>query len=376
MVIHCGMTKTGSTTIQTVLRNHAETLSEHGLTTLVDSCDSASGQVYLPDASTFLEPSARGSSLININSFYYQYRRRRANAGVGSAQRILGRLKEAILEKADTRGTVVVSGESLEASLAYRDDLLANVLQELADSVDVELVVFTRAVEDHVLSSWQEFSWARGEPLDVWIGKYRDRVAPRVFWSDLSQPYFADLIRFEEWVPFWRETGLALHVVPLSTLLGQDSSAYFFEQLLGATGLVEARQTANVGWPPSLLRVLPRLSSAFKLDYARFQRVRDVLGDYPLDRDEGNSVKSAALGVIGDALSPRLFDSTRRSEGLLGLPEGALGLSTRGKETESDAMDAVRAWQEPTTTEWVHLSYALLGHVLFKPSVPSRDVPS
>jgi hypothetical protein len=345
VVLHAGLSKCGSTSIQWQLQEDATRLRDKAVAVVTDwfpASASAISMLPMQDWRWHLPPWPEGAST-SLARTYEQYKLRRRSSQ-DQAQDLLDRLGDLVLEALVDADVVVLSAEAFETSLALRDTLFRDFLGRLCEQVEVSVVVYVPQPAEHAVSSWQEWAWYEGFRLFEWLALYVREHRGTDFWRRAAEDYWAELWALDVWLPWWEaELPGVMDLRLRAGLAGRDVVQDFFGDVLGVSPAPSAVRM-NTSWPAWAYPVMPLLAPTFRSDYARFDAVRrevqqmspESLGLPPRGVTE---LIDAVNQVLLDYAGPRL----RRGELAARLPPGSLGdLELRG--SAGSRARALHAW--------------------------------
>jgi len=191
IVLHAGMPKTGSSSIQGWLRDSDEQLrAEWGVTPL-------RARVHPSGDLRLIVNDDR--KLVNAGKVFQLYEERRSERAAIVAE-FLGRLDR----KARSHGTVVISAERFADWFWQRDEMFAGAIDELAAAHELEIAYYVRPQHTALEAAWRqwgfrddappsEFLAARSEHFD-YLGTlaFMHDAAPRVRFT--PRPFRRDLL--------------------------------------------------------------------------------------------------------------------------------------------------------------------------------------
>lgn len=193
IVIHAGMPKTGSTSLQVALRLDARRLAEdHGIHVLADA---AGG----------LAPYREGPT-VAANAFPLRYHAAlQRGAAADELEGIARDHGTALAELAARHGTIVISSEALSTPLVRRDDSYLRGLNTIGDSTPVRFVYYVRPQHDALESQWRQWGYKSGRAPSAWVEsaandldyagslEHARQVGPAVAFE--ARPFRPDLLR-------------------------------------------------------------------------------------------------------------------------------------------------------------------------------------
>jgi hypothetical protein len=150
VLVHAGMPKTGSTSIQTWLSRHADALRQsHGMTVL------AALQVVEPGDAAVSEGFVRR---------YFM----RAE-GPGERARAAGEYLDALARAADEWGCVLISGESFSNLIHDVDTPFLGRLEDLAGRHEVRVLYYVRPQDAALEARWRQWAFLTPAKPSVWV---------------------------------------------------------------------------------------------------------------------------------------------------------------------------------------------------------------
>jgi len=268
VLIHAGMPRTGSSSIQRWLRDHGSWLRETGTTTPL--------RATVDDARDVRIAAGDGRSSMNSKQVWSAYQ-----AEPARRREVVTTLLEGLAREAGRHGAVTISAESFGAWFWRGDAEFAAELNDLGRSCDVEIAYYVRPQHAALEAAWRargfrgdedpsEFLWARCPHLDhrrtidfVATAAPRVRFTPRPFRRDLLAGGnvvvdFARTFLGVEVAPVddpeaWRNRGLPLE---LANSLHWGPDAVIPDQPVGEPGEARAierlrRLSADLDLPTS-----------------------------------------------------------------------------------------------------------------------------
>lgn len=162
VLLHAGMPKTGSTSIQFWLRDHADVLAAHGWRTIVDM----SG----PGGVDYRFTAAGDAPNVTSNVFLLRYAaamQREAPAGdrTALAEEFVAALETAIAE----HGDVVVSSEGFAALIQADERPFLDALDALAARHRVTVAYYLRPQDTALEARWREWGFLSGPDPAEWL---------------------------------------------------------------------------------------------------------------------------------------------------------------------------------------------------------------
>jgi hypothetical protein len=147
IVLHAGMWKTGSTSIQWWLgRRGAELFAESGIAILRASIGPG-GTVRVTEHRGARRDGAMHSN--EVGRFWGEHPKQR--------RKIAGELFSQLAERAERHGTVVISGEALSRPFWMLDEAFLEDLNGLSDDHDVHVAYYVRPQHTAIEASWRGF---------------------------------------------------------------------------------------------------------------------------------------------------------------------------------------------------------------------------
>jgi hypothetical protein len=300
VVIHAGMGKAGSTSIQEWLRVRGARLrAESGIATLVATVDG--------DGALAVVPHERGST----NSIEVIGR---ILDRPDDRDRVLDAFVSGLAAAADRFGTVVLSSETFARPIAYGDEDLVRRLDDLAGGHEVAVAYYVRPQHRALESGWRHWRSNRETRPSEFIARIDRELhhratlefvrahAPRVAFE--MRPCRPDLLRGGDVVSDFATTVLGL--VPDETMQGyRENAGVPVEVATALTALPRPHP-----WPPTrdplVLDTVKELwAGAEPAASARAALARDVLQQACHDRYEpANRELIALLGWETDSWVP------------------------------------------------------------------------
>lgn len=198
IVLHAGMPKTGSTTLQAWLRTYSELLASRGQHVVTDVSD--------PDGSNLRFVPARQEPIVNANRFLLHLVVAK-HQGVDDAQLagLCQTFGAALDAAAHELGSVVVSSEGFAALFSEGDRTFLDVLDAVGSHHDLTVVYYVRPQDTALEARWREWGFRGGSSPSQWVAEesrqlryletYRTVTSvARAFRFDV-RPYRADLLR-------------------------------------------------------------------------------------------------------------------------------------------------------------------------------------
>jgi hypothetical protein len=359
VVVHAGLSKCGSTSLQWQLRQDDTFLKSRSIAVVWEQPgpDDASGVLL---GSSLAGDAAQTS----LAGFFEHYKRTRRRAETADSREFLGGLGDAVLRNLAVSDVVVVSAEAFETSFSLRDDMFAELLESLQMVAQVQVVIYLPRMAEHVISSWQEWGWYDHIRLLDWVSAFADERGSRDFWSDPDDNYWSDLWDIATWLPWWNARLPGVVDIQLrSALADGDIVRDFYSRVLGVTPHSWCPRQ-NAGWPMWALPYLPLLAPAFRRDYHRYLRARTLLS--AMDASQFSPLVSAAGDVrrlVEEGLAHRVGLVIQRAEHLLGVPSESL--LPRPTEADLEAVDhALAEWDAPAPVAALGIALDLLAEEL------------
>lgn len=235
IVLHVGMPKTGTTSLQTWLGAHAaDLLREHDIAVVHEV--GRGGEARLEHYRGGLGPAS-----LNY-CFRYDMARRASDASTVSS---LARTLMAELDRmAGTSSRVVMTSEALAPLLYLSDEAFLASLGELAESHRVVVALYVRPQDGALEARWRQWGYSSDLAPSAWIRVEAEHLRHRQAYEGIGTalPHVDLVVR-----PFVRDL-----------LVGGDVITDFADQVLGI-GLAEpARLNANPTLPLDLAILLRR----------------------------------------------------------------------------------------------------------------------
>lgn len=322
VVIHAGMGKAGSSTIQAWLAPNAAQLRERDIDVVVALLRREQGKVVGIDVTDYRSGQIQSNDVIIAHW----------NHGVDK-RAVFGRLFDGLDEAATRHRVVVLTAEALQRVFSQTDEDLMHGLEELAGRHEVRVAYYVRPQHGALEAAWRQWGFRTGrrpsEDLAMRSNTlhYHDtyisarRLAPSVSFE--PRPFRHDLLD-----------------------LG-DPVADFVHHFLGLTGPSPEYGSirANPGLPLEVVNALryapPGLFWSSMFDNHRFDLMKKLLGDLDAPEteetkrsrlvlqahchhtfEEGNSQLIQALGWNTDTYVPEVeIDPQDRERGLRPLDE-------------------------------------------------------
>ena len=169
VVLHAGMPKTGSTSIQTWLRAHARDLREKHDTAIVHVAASYEGQ-------TRFEALESGFT-INSISFLLQYHlARQGSAGADELRALADDFVSALERSASDHGTVVVSAEGFATLFIAADEPFLQSLDRLAQRHTVRIAYYVRPQHTAIEARWRQWGFRNDLSPSDWVLDQADQL--------------------------------------------------------------------------------------------------------------------------------------------------------------------------------------------------------
>lgn len=198
VLIHSGMPKTGSTSIQAWLRDVASDLArDRGVQVVVDG--------FGPDGRTLLVEPYGAGPIVASTAFAL------AMAGAVNRpderelqERVVGQLVDQLDAAARRHGTVLVTSEALHGLLVPPTEALLAGLEDLARRHAVRVVYYVRPQDTALEARWRQWGFHQPVPPSEWVRAEVDALryaealaalearAPSIAFE--PRPYRADLL--------------------------------------------------------------------------------------------------------------------------------------------------------------------------------------
>jgi hypothetical protein len=258
IVIHAGMPKTGSTSIQRWLQDNWHDLREHGITVAVAPKQGV-GEIAFA-------PYEKG----NVSSGWIVAR---AAVRPAAAGEMADAFAEALAAAAQRYGDIVITSEGFEVLFGPGSPALP-ALQRLSTRHEVRVAYYARPQHSGLEALWRQTGYRTGTPPSVFL----ERRVPALRYASTRREVhaLAPGLRFEP-MPFRRDL-----------LESGDVVTDFARRFLGLRA--GEGQWANPGLPlevVNLLRVAPD-GMFWDKSYGneRINRIKQLLRDHPLPEDD------------------------------------------------------------------------------------------
>jgi hypothetical protein len=268
IVIHAGMPKTGSTSIQLWLAANSRHTRKQGFTVIVAPRNDANEIAFTP-----FENGPINSGWIGA----------RAIRSVRAHRQLGGAMAEALEAAAERYGNVVVSGERL-APLFGSKNLSLPALQRLSMRHEVRVAYYVRPQHTAMDALWREFGWRTGMPPSAF---FRADFYPLHYaTARAAVRALAPGVRFEL-RPFRRDL-----------LESGDVVADFVGHFLGVAGGKQVRW-ANRGLPLDVVNLLRASVSGeaggavFNIE--RLRRCYELMDGHELPEDDRTALSRRIL---------------------------------------------------------------------------------
>jgi hypothetical protein len=169
VVIHAGMPKTGSTSIQTWLRSRAEQLRDvHGISIV---------HVVRADAGPAQFEAVPASLSINSISFLLLYHvARQQGATVHERTALADDFVDALDRSASDHGTIVVSAEGFASVFIAADEPFLQSLGRLAQTHTVRIAYYVRPQHTAIEARWRQWGFRTGMSPSDWVLDQADQL--------------------------------------------------------------------------------------------------------------------------------------------------------------------------------------------------------
>jgi hypothetical protein len=215
VLIHAGMPKTGSTSIQSWLRRHARYLRErHGIHVVRETGGEAGAPLRC-------EPFESGFTTAS-NRFVLLYAAQTESGADAAERRALSTaFADALHLAASSLGTVLLTAELLSTPIASGDESFLTAIDELARCHDVRVAYYVRPQHTALEARWRQWGFRSGLQPSAWVGaqagqlRYCEtldrvaRLAPRISFG--IRPFHPDLLEGENVVADFARHFLGLH---------------------------------------------------------------------------------------------------------------------------------------------------------------------
>lgn len=177
ILVHAGMPKTGSTSIQTWLRKNAATLREdHGATVVIDR--------VAPDGDLVTVPYERGPWVASLGFLLLVNHEqqgaadpdRLADLGVAFADRLVG--------AADGHGDIIVTAEAFAQPTLEGNPAMIHALQRAAQHHRVRVLLYVRPQHDAVESRWRQWGYFNASGLSEF---WRSQLPTLSYWPQIER---------------------------------------------------------------------------------------------------------------------------------------------------------------------------------------------
>lgn len=198
ILIHAGMPKTGSTSIQSWLRRHSARLrDECGKTVVVQRDDDPDDQRF-----SALE---HGPFATSNRFLLHLFRLRQVDASPERVARLSDDFGSALVSAADEHGDVIVTAETFADPILTADPGVLDALQMAAAHHTVQVVLYVRPQHDAIEARWRQWGYHSATSPSTWWHSqlptlhYRARLdAAAAVATDVSfdaRPFRRDLLR-------------------------------------------------------------------------------------------------------------------------------------------------------------------------------------
>ena len=197
VLIHAGMPKTGSTSVQTWLRRNAERLRADHATHILTDKPPGTGE------DTDVVAFTPGARVVPMR-FLLRYFAAVQGGDPGSAAALTGQFVASVSEAADRLGRVVLTAEGFSTPLAIPDDIFLTGLERLSVDHEVAFAYYVRPQDAALESRWRQWGyksdlgpadWIRSQlgQLD-YAGRLADATALAPSVKFLPLPFRRDLL--------------------------------------------------------------------------------------------------------------------------------------------------------------------------------------
>lgn len=197
VLIHAGMPKTGSTSIQAWLRKHATRLSEAHRTSLLHVAET-------PNGPSRFEAVAAGDNVNTISFLMLYHVRRQRCASARELSELADEFVAALDRAASERGTVLLTAEGFASLFIAADEPFLRSLDRLAQRHTVRIAYYVRPQHTALEARWRQWGFRSEMSPSGWVLdqadslRYADtvdhvrRLAPNVSFE--ARPFRSDLL--------------------------------------------------------------------------------------------------------------------------------------------------------------------------------------
>lgn len=294
VIIHCGSSKNGSTSLQTFLLNNFSQLIRCGVFPLTSSynlnVNVTTGNVFydVNHIKIHADRSYHQKEIKNITtSFgipYEAYKQFIFEHDTKSLKSLLSKIGAAI-DRASSEidiHTIVISAEAFETSLCLKDPIFKRALKALSKKYEIEIVYYAPNPVRYVISSWLEWGWIECFEYADWAAAFSVATNRSEFYYRRAAGvrYLSNLLKTSLWFGYWHEDfNLKYSFVENQ----RDIVDHFFSSILNIDYVrpefdrFQSDKERNISWPKSLITIFPLCYGFFCEDYVKFDSVRQLL---------------------------------------------------------------------------------------------------
>jgi hypothetical protein len=266
VLIHAGMPKTGSTSIQTWLRTNAGFLRENDRITIVREAPAVPGEPVR------FEPFSSGISVNSIAFLLRYHAGTLSGAGAGDLTALTEGFVEGLDRAAAEMGTILLSGEAYASLFALGDEPFLGSLERLAHVHTVRVAYYVRPQHTALEARWRQWGFQSELSPSAWVldqsthlryaetVEHVSRLAPSVSFE--VRPFRSDLLESGNVVIDFARQFLRVDDPPGALGIDENPgpSLDLANLLRGApqTLLEDARGLVDTGWRQQLLARLGR----------------------------------------------------------------------------------------------------------------------